>query len=75
MNISVDHENNKKSEKKGLLTSFIVLVLLGITIGIFISLSEGFTAINGILTGGILFICGLVPFLFLFNVRRKREEM
>lgn len=74
MNISVDHESNKKSAKKGLAISLSVVALISVTIGIFTAFSEGFTAIDGILIGGIFLICGLVPFLYLFGLRKRKGD-
>lgn len=74
MNISVDHETNINSTKKGLFLSLIVLLLISTAAGIFTSLSEGYTVIHGILTGGIFFICGSIPFLFLYNLREKNKD-
>lgn len=53
MNVSVDHENDVISAKKGLIISLIALVLTSIIIGISTSFSEGFTVIDGILAGVI----------------------
>lgn len=74
MNISVDYESTQKSPKKELSIAIIVLLIICVAIGIFTALTEEFTVMNGMLTGGIFFICGLVPFLFLYNLRRKRDE-
>ncbi|RKQ30008.1 hypothetical protein [Oceanobacillus halophilus] len=74
MNVSVDHENNEKSSKKGLFISLVIVSLISVMIGILTSLSEGFTIINGIIIGGILFVCGLVPVLYIYYLRKKRQE-
>lgn len=74
MNISADHESNEKSPEKGFVVSLIVLLLICTVIGIFTSMSEGFTMIDGVLTGGVFFICGMVPFLFLFGLRKKNRD-
>ncbi|RYG71510.1 hypothetical protein EU245_13935 [Lentibacillus lipolyticus] len=74
MNISVDHESNKRSAKKGLMISLIALALISIIVGTFTSFSEGFTAIDGILTGVIFLIGGCIPFLFLFALRERKGD-
>lgn len=74
MNVSVDHEDDAISAKKGLTISLIALVLTSIIIGISTSFSEGFTVIDGILAGVIFSICGLVPFLFLFYSRKRKGD-
>lgn len=73
MNISADHENDKKPAKKGLIISVIVVAVISITIGILTALSEGSTAKDGIIIGLVILICGLASSLFVFNLRRKKE--
>lgn len=60
MNISVEYESQKRSPKKGFLISLVVLTLISTIIGILTSLCEGFTAINGVLIAGIIFILSLI---------------
>jgi hypothetical protein len=74
MNISVDFENNKKSPKRGFVISIVVLTLICTSIGFFTALSEGFTVMDGVFIGGIFLICGMVPLLFLFGIRKKRRD-
>ncbi|WP_239984643.1 hypothetical protein [Lentibacillus sediminis] len=74
MNVNVDHENNKTSAKKELIISLIVVALISIIVGIFTSFSEGFTAIGGLLAGVIILICGLIPFTFLFYLRKTKDD-
>ncbi len=74
MNISVDHESNKKSAKRGLVISLIIVTMISITIGIFTALSEGSAALDGIIVGVVFLICGFVPFLLLFNLRKRRGD-
>lgn len=74
MNIRVDYESSKKSPERSLLFSVIVLTLICLAFGIFTALSEGFKVMNGVVIGGIIFICGLVPLLFLYGIRKKRND-
>ena len=74
MNISVDHETNEKSPKIRLLISLAVAALISIAVGIGVSLTDGFGPINGIVLGGIIFICFLAPTLYIYYLRMKREE-
>lgn len=74
MNVSVDHENNEKSPKKGLFLSIVVVSLISIGIGILTSLSEGVTIIKGVIIGGILFVCGLGPVFYVYYLRTKRQD-
>lgn len=74
MSISADHESNKISPQKRLRISLIVLILISIAVGFFVSLTDGFTIINGVIMGVILFICGLIPIVYIYNLRTKRQE-
>jgi uncharacterized membrane protein len=74
MNISADQESNKINPKKSLSISVVVLGLIAMVVGFLVSMSEGFTIINGIIMGGILFICGVVPIIYIFNLRTKRQD-
>ena len=74
MNISVDHETNEKSPKIRLVISLAVAALLSIAVGIAVSLTDGFGSINGIVLGGIIFICSLAPAFYIYYLRMKREE-
>lgn len=74
MNISVDHENDKKPAKIGLSISLIVVAALSIAIGILTTLSEGSTVKDGIIIGLVILICGLMPSFLVFNLRRKRDD-
>ncbi|MBB4826319.1 hypothetical protein HNO89_003578 [Sporosarcina luteola] len=74
MDSSVEHETNDSSPLKGLLISLLVVTGISIVTGIFTSYSEGFTGVDGLLTGGLFLICGSVPFLFIYNLRKKKRD-
>ncbi|KAB8126008.1 hypothetical protein F9U64_20970 [Gracilibacillus oryzae] len=74
MNISVDHENNNKSPKKSFAVSLGVIVIISSVIGILVSITDGSTAVNGLLIGGIVFICFLVPVIYVYYLRAKRGD-
>lgn len=74
MSISADHESNKINPKRNLSVSLVVLVFISTVVGFFVSLTDGFTIINGVIIGGILFICGLIPIIYIYNLRVKRQD-
>ncbi|MBN6206810.1 hypothetical protein JYK21_10100 [Ralstonia pickettii] len=74
MNISVQHESDKKKPRKGLLISLIVLIIICLAISVFVSLSEGSNIADGALIGGIFFICGIAPILYIYHLRNKNKE-
>jgi hypothetical protein len=74
MSISVEHENVEKSPKKNLGVSIIVLLLISTVLGFLVSKSAGYTFIDGVICGGILFICGIFPTLYVFKLRKKQQD-
>ncbi|WP_453993609.1 hypothetical protein [Bacillus nitroreducens] len=74
MNISIDHESDEKSPKKGTILSLIILTAISFIIGIAVNFTEGFGMTDGFILGGIIFICGLVPILYIHHLRTKRQE-
>lgn len=74
MSISVEYENRKKPVKKGFMISLVVLTLLSIVFGVLTALSDGFTAMKGLLVGAIIFVCGLAPILYIYFLRKKRID-
>lgn len=74
MSISVDHESNRNSPKKSLSISFGVNLLISAAVGIFVSMTDGYTMVNGLVIGGILFICFLVPAMYIYYLRAKRQD-
>lgn len=74
MSISADHEINEVSPQKRFSTSLIVLILISTVGGFLVSLTDGFSIINGVTIGGILFICGLIPAGYIYHLRKKRQN-
>ena len=74
MSIGVDHENNKINPKKYLRISLAAIVIISTVVGFITSLTDGFTIFNGIIMGGIIFICGLIPIVYIYNLRTKRQD-
>lgn len=74
MNISVEHENEKGSPKKGLNISLFLLVIICIAVGIIGSLTDEFNLRNGLIFPGILFVCGFIPIYYIYHLRRNRND-
>ncbi|AKG05685.1 MULTISPECIES: hypothetical protein [Salimicrobium] len=72
MSISVDHESDKKSPKKGFLTSIAVISVIAIGLGVAVTLTADLN--TGILIGAIVFICFVVPYFYLYYLRKKQED-
>ncbi|WP_324611562.1 hypothetical protein [Bacillus massiliglaciei] len=73
MNSSVDYEKTVHPQKR-LTASLIGLLLVSAVIGYFVSRTGGFTVMNGVITGGIVLICGLVPILYIYKLRTDRQD-
>ncbi len=74
MSVGVDHENEEKSPIKGTIISLIVLAAISLIIGIAVKFTDGFGISDGFIFGGIIFICGLIPILYIHYLRTKRQE-
>ena len=74
MSISADHENNKNKPQRSLNISLVVLVFISTVIGFFVTRTNGFKIIDGVIMGGILFICGLIPIIYIYYLRKKRLD-
>ena len=74
MSISADHESNKINPKKSLSISLVVLVFISTVVGFLVSYTDGFNVFDGVVFGGILFICGIVPILYIYHLRKKRQD-
>ncbi len=74
MNISVDHEEESKSPKRGLVISLSVVGAISIVIGLLVSITDGYNVLDGVLMGGILLACGLVPVIYIYFLRKKRQD-
>ncbi|WP_345240763.1 hypothetical protein [Pontibacillus salipaludis] len=72
MTVSVDEYPTQQSPKKGFILSIIVVTFIAIAAGVAISLSSGVT--TGVLIGGVIFICGVPPFAYLFYLRKQRHD-
>lgn len=74
MDISIDHETGKKSPRKGLNIAVVLLVIISVVIGFFVAISDGYNVFDGVIMGGILFVCGLVPAIYIYYLRHKKAE-
>lgn len=74
MSISADHESHIMNPKKSFSISLVVLILISTVVGFLVAFTDGFNAIDGLIFGGILFICGIVPIIYIYNLRVKRQD-
>lgn len=74
MNISVDYEVRKKSPKRSLIISIFIIALISIAVGIFIPFTGKSGPINGLIVGGIGFICIFTPYIYIYYLRTKQQD-
>ncbi|MFJ7819262.1 hypothetical protein ACIQYX_26035 [Bacillus toyonensis] len=72
MSINVQQEHMKKNPKKSLLTSLLVLIAIVIGSSYLTSISPESSTRDGLLLGLILLICGLIPILYVYQLRKKQ---
>ena len=75
MSISVDHEESSQSPKKRLVISIGVVLIIASILAVLTSMSEGSDPVDGGMVGLVMFICGLVPVLYVYSIRKKRMDV
>uniref|UniRef100_UPI003450E43F hypothetical protein n=1 Tax=Carnobacterium sp. TaxID=48221 RepID=UPI003450E43F len=74
MDISVAHEAHKRTPKRSLGISIIIIALISIAVGIFVPFSSKTDPINGLIVGGVLFISILIPSIYIYYLRTKQQD-
>ena len=69
LTISVDHENSTKNPKNRLAVSLIILGVIAVVIGYFIC-----NIVDALISSGIIFISGLIPSIYVYRLRVKRND-
>lgn len=72
MNIGVDQEIEKKSPQKQLFISLLVALIISIATGSIIIIKN--SLLDGVLVGFVLFVCSLIPLIYVYKLRRKKIE-
>jgi len=49
-----------------------MLIIISAVIGMLVTFSEDSNLLNGVTMGGILFVCGLVPVMYIYYLRKKQ---
>ncbi|WP_034537152.1 hypothetical protein [Carnobacterium inhibens] len=74
MDISVAHEARKKTPKRSLIISIVIIALISIAVGIFVPFTGKSDPINGLIVSGICFICILIPYIYIYYLRNKQQD-
>ncbi|MYW24755.1 hypothetical protein GTY48_14045 [Bacillus thuringiensis] len=70
MNIGVDKEKEVKSPQKKLFRSLFIVLVISIVIGSITIIKN--SLLDGILVGFVLFICSLIPLIYVYRLRTKK---
>src|SRR5699024_1280322 len=74
LTISVDHENSTKNPKNRLAVSLIILGVIALVIGYFICNINSYDIVDELISSGIIFISGLIPSIYVYRLRVKRND-
>lgn len=73
INISLDYDRSGLSPKKTLTIGIIILSLVCVAVGTFVVITPGYNISNGLLYGGILFVCGIIPLIYVYLLKKNGE--
>lgn len=74
MSISVEHEKTKRSPVTRLYISLGVITLISLLFVTFIALTNGYNVMDGLLVGGIVFVCSVIPAFYMYGLRQKERD-
>lgn len=74
MSISTDYERQPANPKRSLVISLVASGLICTLIGFLVAKSESNRIFEGTLLGGCLFICILIPVVYIYTLRIKGQE-
>jgi len=74
MKISVASENTKFIAKKSLYISILVVLSIAILLGTLVTLTPGYTIVDGLIIGSVIFGCFLIPASYMFYLRKKMQD-
>ncbi|MGU7947399.1 hypothetical protein ACS60E_06990 [Streptococcus suis] len=74
LTISVDHKNSTKNPKNRLAVSLIILGVIAVVIGYFICNTNSYDIVDALISSGIIFISGLIPSIYVYRLRVKRND-
>lgn len=71
MSVSIEYEKENINPKKSFMISLIVLTAIVVISASLISITPGYGWGEGLLVGGVIFICGLTPLYYVYRLRMK----
>jgi len=73
LSISVEQEKEIKRPFRSFLLSLFVLLVIGSITAYLTSVTSGFNWSNGVLFGGIIFVCGLIAMNYAYHLRKNNK--
>ncbi len=74
MSVSVEHEKRPKKPVRSIIISLIVVTIIAVAFAILTSITPNFNWSDGLLIGGIIFICGIIPVSYVYHLRIKQQK-
>ncbi|MBP1932020.1 hypothetical protein [Ammoniphilus resinae] len=74
MSVSVEQEKKPKKPVRSLIISLVVVTIIAVAFAILTSITPNFNWSDGILIGGIIFICGIIPVSYVYRLRIKQQK-
>ncbi|WP_426332734.1 hypothetical protein ACN9MH_15650 [Paenibacillus silvae] len=68
---SVENEKALQNPKKSFVVSIIVLIAIATAVA-YLTIAKNFGWTNGVVIGVILFICGFIPFYYVYRLRERQ---
>lgn len=74
MSASVENERKPKKPVRSFIISLIVVTIIAVAFAILTSITPNFNWGDGLLIGGIIFVCGIIPVSYVYHLRIKQEK-
>lgn len=74
MSVSVDHEKKPKEPVRSFFISLFVVTIIAVAFTTLTSITPNFNWGNGLLVGGIIFVCGIIPVSYVYRLRIKKKR-
>ncbi|WP_346025525.1 hypothetical protein [Alkalibacterium indicireducens] len=72
--ISIDQESKKVNSKTSLMIALSIVGVIALVLGLASAMTDGGTPVTGLILGLVFFVCGLVPSVYIYNLRKERED-
>ncbi|UTH02755.1 hypothetical protein KFV05_01790 [Macrococcoides canis] len=73
INISVDYDRSNISSDKSLKIGISITLIISSLVTLFVYMTPGYNFFDGLIYGGILFICGFGALLYVYILKKKNE--